>query len=152
MPRRIRTFRFPKCEVGQTTTPRQDTWTHYDRNRRRDPALALVARFRGSRRWQNLRLLHRRENPVCCDPFNVHALLPKPTTQSHHVIPLIRCIRLGLDKRNLRPLCDACHNSITRLEQRDPTAAVRIFFTEEQERELLLEAGVSLTFEQESKK
>ena len=86
--------------------------------RRNDPALALAARIRNSVQWQKVRALHKAQCPLCCDPFKVHVLLPRPNQQSHHIMSLIERPDLAYDMTNLAPLCTACHGRVEGMERK----------------------------------
>lgn len=114
----------PGCPALITKGPRCDAHTKhnagaaYDATKRRDdPRLAEAARIRNSAQWQAVRLLHRRLEPLCRDPFNAHEGWPVPTTDSHHIAPLATHPALAFDLSNLAGLCQACHRRIEALER-----------------------------------
>ena len=78
----------------------------YEERRRRDPALALAQRLRGSARWRKVRAMKLRRDPLCqdCEDHGVVA-----ATQVHHLQPLAKRPDLAFDFRNLRSLCTTCH-------------------------------------------
>lgn len=91
---------------------------NYDRTTRAQaPELARAAQIRGSSAWKRVRVAFIADNPVCCDPFQVHRLGPEPAEDVHHVEPLHRRPELALDAANLRPLCRSCHNTIEAMER-----------------------------------
>ena len=76
-------------------------------------------------RWQKLRLMFLRANPICADPFGVHRGEPTPATDVDHILPRSQG---GTDAwTNLQPLCKSCHARKTagdRNELRRRTAGV----------------------------
>ena len=117
----------------------------YDAKRIRDEESALVHTFRGSIRWQRCRLQYASKNPTCHDPFHYHARdgLPALCQSVHHVIGLAECLRLGrLDDlgctvANMRALCNACHNQVEGIfDRQGEDAAKRIFITVEEEQQI----------------
>lgn len=90
----------------------------YDRTTRvNTPSLALAAKIRNSHRWQCTRAAFRASNPICCDPFKDHLHGPEPTTEVHHVEPLIERPDLAFEWANLRPLCYPCHRKVEARER-----------------------------------
>lgn len=118
----------------------------YDLKRRNDEELGPIATFRGSIRWQRVRLRQVQANPTCCDPFKDHERegLPVLAQSVHHIIGLLECLRLGqLDRLgcvpdNLRSVCTLCHNRIEGILDREGEAAAkRIFITEQEEEQII---------------
>ena len=84
----------------------------YDRNRD-------SAAIRGyDRRWQEIRRMYLRRNPLCADPFGIHAELRQvvAATEVDHKLPK----RQGGsdDESNLQGLCKSCHSRKTMMELR----------------------------------
>ena len=81
--------------------------------RRKD---AITVRIRSSGRWQKLRRAKQADNPLCEDPFHIHARAAAtvPGTEIHHIIPIITRPDLAFSRANLMCLCSRCHNRIER--------------------------------------
>lgn len=61
-------------------------------------------------RWQKLRLMQLRRQPICADPFAIHGT-PVEATEVDHIVPRSRG---GTDQfENLQSLCKACHSRKT---------------------------------------
>lgn len=68
-------------------------------------------------RWRRLRKMFLAANPVCADPFGIHARNGEvvPATDVDHIVPK-RCG--GTDEwSNLQALCHACHSRKTSTER-----------------------------------
>lgn len=91
----------------------------YDERRKDDPALALAAKIRSSRRWKSVRLMALRRNPLCSDPFGDHAKhrLTVEATQVHHIEGLAVAPKKAFNLDNLAPVCTRCHARIERAER-----------------------------------
>ena len=62
-------------------------------------------------RWQRIRLMHLRSNPLCMDPYGVHEGRPVPATDVDHILPRREG---GSDSDdNLQSLCHSCHSKKT---------------------------------------
>lgn len=72
-------------------------------------------------RWQKLRLMFLRSNPICADPFGVHVGQLVAATEVDHITPKSQG---GADAwTNLQPLCKSCHSRKTLGEQRTQRGA-----------------------------
>ena len=65
-------------------------------------------------RWQRLRAMFLSANPLCADPFNIHADHPVLATDVDHILPRSRGGRDNWD--NLQALCHSCHSRKTASE------------------------------------
>ncbi len=148
MPSRFTTHQTPKCTVGRTDADTRHA--RYDAKRRDDPRLGYAHKIRGSVAWKALRVRMLHKYPICDRlrrdrmPYAITDLELGCTTYSvdvHHVIPLVEAPGLGLMEANLRCLCTSCHSVVSRIERKDTTAAIRLFFTVEEEQALRLSGG-----------
>jgi len=67
-------------------------------------------------RWRKVREMVLREQPLCADPFGIHAARGEVVlaTEVDHIVPLAQG---GTNERsNLQPLCKSCHARKTALE------------------------------------
>lgn len=63
------------------------------------------------RRWRRLRLMYLRANPLCADPFDLHANHVVAAVHVDHIIPKRNG---GTDEwDNLQGLCASCHSHKT---------------------------------------
>jgi 5-methylcytosine-specific restriction protein A len=63
--------------------------------------------------WRRLRLIILARDPICTDPFGIHAKQHEivPSVDVDHIVPKSQG---GLDRNdNLRGLCHSCHSKIT---------------------------------------
>ena len=91
----------------------------YDQTKRKDdPRLAEAARIRSGAQWQKVRTIHRNEEPICCDPLELHPGQPRFSEHSHHIVPLIEDPAKAYDLDNLASLCSACHAEVERRERK----------------------------------
>jgi 5-methylcytosine-specific restriction protein A len=97
------------CEAHQA--PRESQ-AEYDRRRQGDPA-----RIYNRARWQALRLMVIRRDPVCKDCGN------EPSNTADHVVP-VRDGGAKWDMANLQGLCAGCHNRKTQKETRKAGARI----------------------------
>jgi hypothetical protein len=103
------------CQEHQASAPKRHAL--YDQSRRRnDPALEMAARIRSSARWHAVRRSVLEAQPLCADPFGVHAQASttRSSTQVHHIKGLIAAPDLAFVADNLMPICSACHARIER--------------------------------------
>lgn len=90
----------------------------YDASKRRtDPALALAARIRNSPQWRRLSRLVRSEEPLCRDPFGLHAKSPAISEHVHHIVGLTTAPSLAYARENLAGVCTRCHSRLEALER-----------------------------------
>jgi len=77
--------------------------------------------IRKKARWVKLSKAHRKNNPLCFDPFNIHqAELAK---DAHHIISIRSEPALAYEPKNIVSLCRWCHNCVTNLENKNmPTS------------------------------
>ena len=82
--------------------------THARENARNENETRGTSTQRGyGARWQKLRLMFLRSNPICADPFGVHVGEATPATDVDHIRPKSQG---GTDAWwNLQPLCRSCH-------------------------------------------
>lgn len=73
-------------------------------------------RLRSTARWQRLRMLVLRREPLCraC----TDAGRTTPATEVDHIAPLQRSLDLAFVESNLQPLCRPCHMAKTAAERR----------------------------------
>lgn len=62
-------------------------------------------------RWQRLRAIVLRANPLCVDPYHRHPEQVVPATEVDHIIPKRQGGTDSVD--NLQSLCRECHNAKT---------------------------------------
>lgn len=69
------------------------------------------SRIRSTSRWQKVRELKKKLNPLCEDPFGTHKAVGIAVAQqgSHHRIGIEVRPDLAYDMDNLMSLCTACH-------------------------------------------
>jgi 5-methylcytosine-specific restriction protein A len=79
----------------------------YEERRRRNPALALAQKLRGSARWRKVRALKLSRDPLCQD-CEEHGVVTA-AQQVHHVEPLAERPDLAYVLENTRSLCTTCH-------------------------------------------
>jgi len=82
-----------------------------DKRQRRDSEAVAI---RNSARWQKLRALVLREEPLCRDPYGEHALSGRhePAAEVHHIVPLTVNPSFGYVRSNLAALCIDCHRRV----------------------------------------
>ena len=98
----------------------------YDRWRRKgQPELAAAQELRSSSKWKRSRWLKLTMNPLCEDPFGIHARKGETVAakQVHHIAPLSRRIDLGHHLENLMSVCPSCHSMVERQANREAEAA-----------------------------
>ena len=110
----LKPCRHPGCRAvvpsGYCAAHKAQQWQHVEHGRNARPELANARRIRDSAAWKKARAWFTAQNPLCCDPWQVHGeTSPALTTQVHHVEPLSARPDLAFDADNLRPLCDYCH-------------------------------------------
>lgn len=68
-----------------------------------------------SARWQRMRLLVLRVQPLCADPYGWHAESGRyeAATQVDHIVPLRVDRTLAFVRENLQGLCARCHSAKT---------------------------------------
>ena len=69
------------------------------------------------RRWQRVRKLILARQPVCPDPYGLHAGRVVPTQEVDHIVPHHGQRELFWDAANLWALCRECHAEKTRREK-----------------------------------
>ena len=97
----------------------------YDQTQRRqDPALALAKQIRSSTRWRRVRARVLSRDPLCRDPFGVHAATGRvaTTVEVDHIVGLRERPELAFDETNLQGLCAPCHARKSALERRHGAA------------------------------
>jgi 5-methylcytosine-specific restriction protein A len=102
----------PKRPCRQPGCPNLNCKEH--RAKRLDARPSAASRGYG-RRWQRLRLMFLRANPLCADPFGLHANSGEVAMAEHadHIKPKRDG---GQDKwDNLQGLCHSCHSKKTAL-------------------------------------
>ena len=69
-------------------------------------------------RWRKLRRMVLARQPLCADPFGVHAMLGEivPATEVDHIVPVREGGENSLE--NLQALCASCHSRKTNLERK----------------------------------
>lgn len=73
-------------------------------------------RHEHTRRWQKLRLIYLRANPLCIECKKQNKIVP--ASEVHHIVPIARG---GTDdESNLEALCKSCHSKKTAEENRCP--------------------------------
>ena len=103
------------CQAHASSAPRRHT--DYNKQvRAKDAALAEAHRIRKGKRWLSLRKIVLSANPLCSDPFGVHArrASTETATQVHHIKGLAEHPELAYDFDNLCALCSTCHARIER--------------------------------------
>lgn len=86
----------------------------YEQKRRADPVLAASKRFRNSRRWQKVRDLHKRQFPLCSDPFGAHERMNETVEVAHvhHIVGIDEAPDLACHVDNLASVCSWCHSRL----------------------------------------
>ena len=92
----------------------------YKTRRYGDAVLAQAQKIRNSGRWQHVRAMALRRNPLCFDPFGFHKADKTivPADQVHHIKPLALFLEWAYVLENLASVCFACHGKIDGLERR----------------------------------
>lgn len=96
--------------------------THAERLRARTREAAPQKKgdpFYWSTRWRKLRAMVLADEPMCADPFGLHAKFGDvvPATEVHHLEPRSKRPDLELVRANLESLCKSCHSKISRKER-----------------------------------
>jgi 5-methylcytosine-specific restriction enzyme A len=65
-------------------------------------------------KWRSLRLMFLRRNPICIDPFHIHAGAVVPATDVDHIIAKRNGGRDTFE--NFQALCHSCHSRKTNQE------------------------------------
>ena len=75
-----------------------------------------LRKLRSSARWQKTREWHLRREPLCVDPFGVHAAEGhvQQGEEVHHIKPAVNNPDLFFDFENLTTLCIPCHGRLER--------------------------------------
>lgn len=107
------------CEAHQPVIEagRRAHAAFYDQHKRPNRAdLATAQAIRSSAAWQRVRRLKLSSNPVCEDPFGIHAKAQGgvPAAQVHHILPVGKHPELAFHAENLMALCTRCHAKIER--------------------------------------
>jgi hypothetical protein len=86
------------------------------------------------RRWQRVRELILARQPVCPDPFGLHAGRVVPAVEVDHIVPHRGRRELFWDATNLWALCRECHAEKTRREKsaREKTRSAENVIAEKQ--------------------
>jgi hypothetical protein len=77
------------------------------------------------RRWQKVRQLVLARQPICPDPFGLHAGRVVPAVEVDHIVPHRGRRELFWDAANLWALCRQCHAEKTRREKSSARENVR---------------------------
>jgi 5-methylcytosine-specific restriction endonuclease McrA len=79
----------------------------------------IARQLRAKNRWARKSRTHRKNNPLCCDPFGNHKEEQRVVVVKdvHHVVPVAKDPTLAFVSSNLRSLCRKCHNQITAMEK-----------------------------------
>lgn len=79
-----------------------------------DKDQADLQKLRTGKQWARLRKMFLADNPLCADPFGVHAAegVITPAQEVHHVKPAGDNRHLFYAPNNLASLCRMCHNRI----------------------------------------
>lgn len=85
-----------------------------ERARADNPAQLEAKRIRSTKRWQDLRLLKLKRDPLCQNHLRRERLVP--ATEVDHVIPLVDRPDLAYELENLSSVCRPCHNKKTARE------------------------------------
>lgn len=75
---------------------------------------------RSTQRWRRVRARVLARNPLCGDPFGLHAGRIVPATQVDHKLGVWERPDLVYDEENLQSLCSACHSRKNALERKAP--------------------------------
>jgi 5-methylcytosine-specific restriction endonuclease McrA len=103
------------CAAHQRDTPERQ----YELRRRND----LSVTMRRGNQWRKVSQLVRAQNPLCCDPLDLHKGWPVAAQQVHHVIPAEDRPDLILVLENCASVCIKCHSEVERLHKAGkPTA------------------------------
>lgn len=98
-----------------------------DRERRRlRPGGAEAAALRSSGRWQKVRALHLKREPLCRDPFGDHRTAGRTEAgaQVHHVKAVAQYPHLAFVRENLASLCVRCHARVEARERRGDSCEI----------------------------
>lgn len=89
----------------------QRNYAEEESRRMQSPALALAKRIRSSARWQHVRALKLAQDPLCEDPYQVHARSGyiEVAGEVDHVVGLAQRPDLAYTLENLASLCVSCH-------------------------------------------
>lgn len=93
----------------------------YDQTRRAvDPALAQAKQIRSRAQWRRLRAIVLGKQPLCADPWGVHARTGRVevATEVDHIVGLREAPALAYTESNLQGLCSACHARKSKAERR----------------------------------
>lgn len=88
--------------------------------RKMNPLLWSAQQVRNTARWRRLREIILNRQPLCADPFALHAAWGRfePAVEVDHIVPLTEDLSLAYDEANLQPLCRACHSRKTAFERK----------------------------------
>ncbi len=84
----------------------------YDQTTRQsDAALARAKQIRSSKRWQRLRLVILRKQPLCADIYGEHVRTGQAilAEQVDHILGILGHPELAFTESNLQGLCTTCH-------------------------------------------
>ena len=107
----------PNRAPSHRTSPgRQAADANYAFAREFDPAALRAHKSRHNRRWRKVRALVLAANPLCADPYGVHAAAGVPVVgrDVDHVVKLQDAPERAYDLSNLQVLCSFCHSKKTR--------------------------------------
>lgn len=81
--------------------------------------LERARKYRSSYNWQQVSAQHKRDNPLCFDPFGDHKKNNESpfVQQTHHIRGLATHFHLRSDEDNLASLCIKCHDKIEKMER-----------------------------------
>lgn len=108
------------------TNVNKHTQQRYEKEvRSQDPALLLAKETRSSVQWQKVREMRLRRNPICQDPFGIHARDGRPVTavEVDHIVPITVAPSRRYDLSNTQSLCRACHSRKTGQERSEKRQA-----------------------------
>lgn len=77
-----------------------------------------ASRIRSSPRMQALARAVLIRDPLCCDPLREHVGVLRCSVEAHHIVGLAVDPSLAFDMKNLKGLCEECHDSIEVLNLR----------------------------------
>lgn len=97
---------------GRPPNANRHSQERYEKDvRRQDPALLRAKKMRSSMQWQKVREIRLNRNPVCQDPFGIHARERRPVaaTEVDHIVSIFDAPSRAYDLSNTQSLCKSCH-------------------------------------------